>query len=135
MNFTDYISICLEKCDRTSYTDEENVTHSIVTCDGMARLSHHHTLVDYGARVFSNRALDLKTSISDGMVNFYANSLAAGDPTTADTLICRRGLDGFVTIPKNLQILTFAFDGWFLFSRNRGFITDRWWDIYGYLPK
>jgi hypothetical protein len=67
--------------------------------------------------------------VKRGLVQFYENSLLAGEPMVADSIICPNELE----VPNYLKRIAWN-DGnndWFLFNSRTGLLTDKWWHIFG----
>lgn len=147
MTIDSYIIQRLIKARYTSFTNDQWETESICTSDGNARLSPSHTLPHKGAMCFSNmnhRHYEDFT-VEDGMVEFYRNSIIAGEPMVADTIICNErfqvpefdrypGDDRTQWIPTKLRKLVWDAEGWLIFNSGKGLLSDKWWHIYGNLP-
>lgn len=143
----DYIATRLLNADMTSFIiNNSNHAESLCTADGCPRLSPCHTLPNT-TRTFRNiyQGEVHEFVIEDALVEFYRNSLAAGEPMIADTIICHKSfyvpkLDRYGNVDKTqpilheLRRLTWECEGWFLFSSRTGLLSDKWWHIYGYLP-
>ena len=127
-----YIINRLLKARMSSFTDGCGNTDSLCVEDGLPRCHVAHSLVK-GSMTFRNTAEGDSSpeAVEFGLVQFYANSLAAGEPMTADTIIC----SSFETVPGFLRKLGWDHPEWFLFNSKTGLLSDKWWHIYGHFPK
>jgi hypothetical protein len=142
--FDSYIAQRLLNANKTSFVNEQGVDESLKIADGNARLSQSHTLLHGDMYAFNNENdKPLQQILPDAMAEFYKNSLYAGDPCVADIILCNEN----VVLPDidlssenrtqelpTFQRLSWEHDAWFLFSSRHGFLSDKWWHIYGYVP-
>jgi len=131
--------------DMTTMSGE--VCENICTADAQPRLCRSHTLPDTQNMTFNNFGISGDVSnrfvLYDAMAEFYKNSLYAGEPCVPDIIVCRSGISVPGSMPLSmcdstaplpvLKVLRWEHDAWFLFSSRFGFLSDKWWHIYGFI--
>lgn len=130
MQFDQYLTSRLLNADRTSYANDLGVQEYLCVEDGNSRLSRSHTMPHCGM-TFNNIGHEGQM-MEEAMAEFYKNSLHAQDPLIPDVVLCNP--DRLIPEYCKLRVLHWPYKGYFLFSSKTGFLSDKWWHTYGWLP-
>lgn len=134
ITLSSYVEKRLLNARMTSFVDDSGDSRLIVTEDGLARCSMSHTLLQTGASTWANfilRHSAVEDQLGYALVEFYRNSLAAGEPMMANAIICKKDLP--VPYPF-LHRIHWEHDAWLVFNERTGLLTPQWWHIYGCFP-